>query len=87
MAMETPLVATDVGGTRELAEPDIHGIIVPHADSGLLTAAIERALAEPERCRTRAAAARRRIETVLSFETRTRRLEAIYRELMAEATA
>jgi glycosyltransferase involved in cell wall biosynthesis len=53
----------------------------------LLTAAIERALAEPERCRTRAAAARLRIETVLSFETRTRRLEAIYRELMAEATA
>ena len=29
MAMERPLVATDVGGTRELAEPEVHGLIRP----------------------------------------------------------
>jgi glycosyltransferase involved in cell wall biosynthesis len=85
MAMETPLVATDVGGTRELAEPDLHGIIVPRAESALLTAAIERALSDPEGCRRRASAARHRIETELSFETRTRRLEAIYHQTVEEA--
>jgi glycosyltransferase involved in cell wall biosynthesis len=82
MAMETPIVATDVGGTRELAEHDVHALIVPRPDPGLLADAIERALADPDGRRARAAAARRRVETELSFETRTRRLEGIYRELM-----
>jgi glycosyltransferase involved in cell wall biosynthesis len=81
MAMETPIVATDVGGTSELAEPGIHGLIVPMAEPRPLQSAIAQALSDPSGCRSRAAAARSRVEDQLSFENRSRRLENIYREL------
>ena len=83
MAMETPLVATDVGGTRELAADGVHGLIVAPHDTGALTAAIHAAIADPASARTRAAAARARIEGELSFARRTRKLEDIYSDLMA----
>jgi glycosyltransferase involved in cell wall biosynthesis len=78
MAMETPLVATDVGGTSELALPDVHGLIVSPLDTRALVAAIEQVLGDPEGARLRALAARQRIERELSFAERTRRLEEIY---------
>ena len=81
MAMETPLVATDVGGTSELAFPDEHGVIVPPLDVVALQKGIDLVLADPEGARQRAAAARLRIEQELSFSERTRRLEGIYLSL------
>lgn len=83
MAMETPLVATDVGGTSELAAPGVHAVIVPARDVPALTRAIEQVLRDPAAARGRALAARRRIESELSFAARTRRLEAIYTKLVA----
>jgi len=88
MAMESPIVATDVGGTRELASPGVHGLIVPKNDVSALRSAMLEALADRPAARARALAARRRVESDLSFEARTRRLEAIYEELMQDrATA
>ena len=81
MAMTSPLVATDVGGTAELAVDGEHGLIVPPHDVPALTAAIDRVLRDPEAAATRARAARRRVETDLSFAARTRRLEDIYVDL------
>jgi glycosyltransferase involved in cell wall biosynthesis len=78
MAMETPLVATDVGGTRELAADGEHALIVPPHDTAALVRAMTTVLDEPAAAHTRVAAARRRIETDLSFDMRTRRLETIY---------
>ncbi len=81
MAMETPIVATDVGGTRELAADGDHALLVPRHDVAALRAAIDGVLTDPGSAGRRAAAARRRIETELSFDARTRRLETIYEEL------
>lgn len=78
MAMETPLVATDCGGTSELAADGVHGLIVPVHDVPALTGAIERVLVDPGAAQARALAARRRVETDLSFASRTRKLEDIY---------
>ena len=83
MAMETPLVATDVGGTSELATNEVHGLLVPRNDPDRLLAAIDRAIADPAGRAARAAEARRRTETDLSFERRIRRIEDIYDELMS----
>ena len=83
MAMETPIVATDAGGTRELARHDREAVIVPIQDVAALTAAIERVLNDPSAANARVAAARERVENDLSFEGRTRTLERIYDELMA----
>lgn len=85
MAMEAPIVATDVGGTRELAFPGEHAIVVPRHDVGALSAAMEDVLANPDAARQRAVQARARVESALSFTARTRRLEAIYRELIEHA--
>jgi glycosyltransferase involved in cell wall biosynthesis len=84
MAMETPLVATDVGGTSELALPDQHALIVPSRDAKGLAAAIANALSDPASARARARVGRARVEHELSFAGRTRRLEQIYERLMAD---
>ncbi len=82
MAMETPLVATDAGGTRELAFDGVHALIVPCGDIVRLRTAITSALDDPAAARERAARARERVERDLSFEVRTRQLEAIYADLV-----
>jgi glycosyltransferase involved in cell wall biosynthesis len=78
MAFETPVVATDAGGTAELARNGREGIVVPHSNTDALTTALLGALADPSATRQRANAARQRIETELSFDTRMRRVETIY---------
>jgi glycosyltransferase involved in cell wall biosynthesis len=83
MAFETPLVATDVGGTSELAADGLHGRILPPGDAGRLAAAIEAALADMPAMRRMAAAARGRVEGELSFARRTDTLNRIYGDLIA----
>ena len=83
MALETPVVATDVGGTAELIVSGRDGVIVPPANQVALVQAIGAALADPVARRGYAVAARRRVETDLSFDTRMSAVEAIYTELMA----
>jgi glycosyltransferase involved in cell wall biosynthesis len=83
MAMETPVIATDVGGTAELMRSGVDGIIVPAGDVHALVEAMDNALSDPGAATGRAEAARRRVESELSFESRLRRLEDIYRELAA----
>jgi glycosyltransferase involved in cell wall biosynthesis len=82
MALETPVVATDAGGTADLVTHLVHGLVVPIGDVLTLRAAMRQALVDREQARERARAARLRIETELSFVARTRRLEAVYRELV-----
>lgn len=83
MALETPVVATDAGGTRELLRPDLDGTVVPCRDVGALVDAIARTLKDPAATARRMASARSRVEGALSFEARTRRVEGIYAELAA----
>jgi glycosyltransferase involved in cell wall biosynthesis len=82
MALETPVVATDAGGTSDIMTHDVHGLIVPCGDSSALAGAIERTLSDRRATLDRVAAARSRIERELSFDRRTRTLEAIYEELV-----
>lgn len=85
MALETPIVATDVGGTAELVDDGVHGRIVPPGDVNRLNGAIEWLLADRARAAAMARNARRRAEGELSFESRVRRVEAIYEEVAARA--
>jgi glycosyltransferase involved in cell wall biosynthesis len=85
MAMETPIVATEAGGTAELVHDGIHGRIIPVGSVDRLIWGMQAALADPETTRKMANAARRRVEGELSFESRCRRLEGIYQEVMGHA--
>jgi glycosyltransferase involved in cell wall biosynthesis len=82
MAMETPIVATDVGGTGELARAEIDAILVPPRRVETWIEAIERTLDEREATAQRVRNARQRVETTLSFERRVRTLEAAYDALL-----
>ena len=84
MATETPLVATDVGGTRELANPGLDGLIVPKHDVAALRDAIASVVTDPAAARHRALSARSRAEVELSFEARTRHLETVYLRLVGD---
>ena len=85
MAFETPLVATSAGGTAELVEDGRDGVVIPIGDLTILTRAIAAALDDEAGRQQRAGAARQRIETDLSFETRMRTLERIYERLVQPA--
>lgn len=85
MAMETPIVATSAGGTAELVVDGQHGRIVPIGRPDALVTSIRQALTNLAQSRAMVDAARRRVETELSFETRARRVESIYHELAAHA--
>jgi len=82
MALETPFVATDVGGTGELFTDGVHGVLIQPGDAAVLADAIARSLADPGAAKARAAAARTRVETDLSFarrmDTIDRVCEALY---------
>jgi glycosyltransferase involved in cell wall biosynthesis len=84
MALGTPIVATSAGGTTELVTDGREGLVVPPEDVEALVMAMDRVRADAAAACSRVAAARRRVETDLSFECRLRALEGIYREL-AEA--
>src|SRR5262249_4689991 len=82
MAFETPIGATSAGGTAEVARDGEEAIIVARGDRTGLREAIRRCLVDPDAARRRAQQARTRVETVLSFETRMRKVEKIYDELV-----
>jgi glycosyltransferase involved in cell wall biosynthesis len=84
MAMEVPLVATEVGGTRELVQHEMHGLLVPRRDPLALADAVEQTLQTPDLTARRVAAARARVVNDLSFDARTRRLERMYLDLVEQ---
>jgi glycosyltransferase involved in cell wall biosynthesis len=84
MAFERPIVATDVGGTAELLQHGVHGLLVKPGDSRALTHAIELAIQDTPSTRRKAELARHRVENELSFQKRMRSVESIYAELMQQ---
>lgn len=87
MALRTPVVATDAGGTSDIMADRVHGLVVPRGDPRALACAIRHALDHPAMTRERAAAARDHVEARLSFDNRVDRVDALYRELMDAAAA
>ncbi len=86
MAMDTPIVATEAGGTAELVHDGEHGRIIPIGRVDRLIDGIEAALSDFTNTRKMADRARIRVQGELSFETRVRRVEGIYGEVMGAAT-
>jgi glycosyltransferase involved in cell wall biosynthesis len=72
-------------GTAELVYDNEHGAIIPIGRVDRLIDGMEKALANPDRARTMAERARRRVEGELSFESRVRRVESIYHEVVSHA--
>jgi glycosyltransferase involved in cell wall biosynthesis len=83
MALEIPIVATNVGGTSELISDDVHALLVRPGDVKALAAAVEQTVSRPFSTHMRVRAARERVEGPLSFAARNHALEAVYERLIA----
>jgi glycosyltransferase involved in cell wall biosynthesis len=81
MAMEKPVVASDIRGCREAVVNGTTGYIVPPRNPELLAQAIANLLNEPEKCREMGIAGRKRVETEYDVKLVVQRLAEGYREL------
>jgi glycosyltransferase involved in cell wall biosynthesis len=80
MAHARPVVATDVGGLRDLVVDGETGIVVPPRDPAALRAGLERLLADPELRRRLGAAGRERAQERFSWQAVTDATLAAYAE-------
>jgi glycosyltransferase involved in cell wall biosynthesis len=83
-AMEVPVLATRVGGTPEVVLDGHTGRLVEAHSPADLAAAIVDFVHRPESWSELAASGRRMVECQFDFKARTRRIEALYMELLEE---
>jgi glycosyltransferase involved in cell wall biosynthesis len=85
MAAGVPVVATSVGGTPEIVDDGVTGLLVPPRDAGALADAISSLLTDPARRQTIGEAGRRRVEERFSLEAMVLATEQLYERLLREA--
>ena len=81
MAHGVPVIASDIGGLREIVEHGRSGWLVPAGDVAALARAIKEADADPDRLRVAGLAARNRAE-YFSVEKMAEQTEQFYRRLL-----
>lgn len=81
MAMGRPVVASDIGPSREILG-DEAGLLVPPGDAGTLAGALTSLLTDAERRARMGRAGRRRVEAQFTLEQHVRAIESIYDELL-----
>lgn len=84
MAMERPVVATNVGGTGEVVEHGSTGILVPPRDWQALASALRGMIAQPELWREFGRRGRTKVEQCFSAAAMVRQIERVYTELACE---
>jgi glycosyltransferase involved in cell wall biosynthesis len=87
MAMEKPVVATDVGGTGEVVRHGHTGLLVPAKDPDALAQAIEEVLARPNRMREMGRLGRRIVVDEFSAESMVRQMQDLYFDLASGGAA
>jgi glycosyltransferase involved in cell wall biosynthesis len=84
MAYSVPVVVTNVGGSAELVENGVSGIVVAPGDAAALANAILRIRRDPALARELGRRGRDRIRDHFSIRSTIARTAALYRELAAE---
>lgn len=85
MACGVPVVATDVGGNRELIDDGVTGTLVPSGDAGTMAEAIHRYFANAAFAGRAGRAARERAVTEFSLDTMITKYHRVYLEQFARA--
>jgi len=84
MAAGIPCVCTDIGSVRDVVRPGETGLLAPPRDPDALSREILRILEDPERGIRMARQARALVEREFALERMLDRMEALYREILAE---
>ena len=82
MACGVPVVATCVGGTPEMLEDEVTGLLVPPCHAPALAGAIGRLLGDPAMARRMGDAGRARVVARFSMRYMVRQTESLYRALL-----
>jgi glycosyltransferase involved in cell wall biosynthesis len=85
MAHRKPIVATRAGGLPDKVKPGVNGWLVAPDDVGALAAAIEDALADPDRLTAMGAASRAMVERTFAWSVLVTRYLDLYRDLLERA--
>lgn len=84
-AMGIPIVATDSGGTPEIVEDGVTGLLVPPRDPAALAAALERLANDPVLRRRMGAAGRARAKALFPIARNARETMRIYDRILRRA--
>ncbi|RDE24794.1 TIGR03088 family PEP-CTERM/XrtA system glycosyltransferase [Motiliproteus coralliicola] len=86
MASGLPVIATDVGGARDLLEPEQQGQLIPSDDEQALAEAIGRYADDRNLLRQHGASGRRRTEQLFSLDRMTAQYDSLYQSLVSTST-
>ncbi len=81
MAAGKPIVATRVGGTVDLIDSGVHGVLVERRDPEAMAAALLALLGDPTRKESLGRNARARFQAEFTMEIALKRFETLYEEL------
>ncbi len=81
MAMGIPVVASSVGGVKEIIEDNVSGMLVPPADASSLAGAVRKLCEDRNLCQELAGKGRQRVMEKFLLSGSVRRLEEIYSRL------
>jgi glycosyltransferase involved in cell wall biosynthesis len=81
--MDTPVLATDVGGVAEVVSDGRTGVLIPPHRPDAIAAGLDRLLGAPAWARMLAAEGKRMVFEQFSFQRRVEKEETVYRELAA----
>src|SRR5260370_2769308 len=68
MAHGKPVIGGAHGGTPDVVEDGVTGLLVPHGDAALLSSALESLLTDPSRACAMGARGRERVQAAYTFE-------------------
>jgi L-malate glycosyltransferase len=83
MALEVPVLATEVGGPKEIVEHGREGYLLPPREPGAWAAAIAGLAADPERARAMGRAGRARVEQAFGVRDHVAAMLAVYERALA----
>ena len=84
MALGKPVVATDVGGNREVVSYGETGILVPSGNAEALAEAVITLLRDPDMAQDMGRRGRERVVTRFSLESMVRQYESLYQDALGE---
>lgn len=84
MAMELPVIATNIGGSIDQVVEGVTGLLVPPAEPGALADAIEKLMNDPGLCRRMGSAAMKRIEQHFTLAEMTGKMERLFEGVIVE---
>jgi glycosyltransferase involved in cell wall biosynthesis len=86
-AVGLPVVATSAGGTKEVVEDGVNGLILPPGRKDLLAAAIDRILSEPNLRASLVEGGRRTLQERFQWETMVKETESVLSEIAVNKRA